>query len=175
MTKLFVLLLVCAPLVLPACSSRDGKSVANKAVEGKNNYHASGDSSKATKTPLADQIKEKKLNLSSSKTVGDVFDSYKYATKKEWLETITKSGIIYVDYICQLDAGSLSDAAKKDGIVQRSLYVKFSIRDNGEAYVALITVVDAFADRKTKTTNYQAEDVMLKIVKAIYDNKEIVF
>jgi hypothetical protein len=103
-----------------------------------------------------------------------VFDSYKYATTKEWRETITSNGIIYVDYVCQLDASSLSDAVKNDGVVQRSLYMKFSIRDNGEAYVALITVIDTLAGGKTKTTNYQGEEVMLKIVKAFYDNKEIV-
>jgi outer membrane lipoprotein-sorting protein len=49
MAKLFVLILVCAPLVLSACSAGDGKTVASKAVEGKKNYHASGDILKAKK------------------------------------------------------------------------------------------------------------------------------
>lgn len=173
MTKAIAILSLSLIFAITACSERGKATLDDSKVTGaKKNYHGET-TEKGTTTPLADDLKGKKLNLFLGKTVGEVLESYKYAEKKEWLEAQAKSGEYYIDYIFSLNTKLLTPTAQNDGVVQRWVDIKFAIRDNGEAYVALITIIDTKADGKTITTHYQSDESMLKIVKAIYDNKEI--
>jgi hypothetical protein len=124
-------------------------------------------------TPIADSLKKKTLELDSSRTVGDAFDSYKFATKKEWLETGTK-GATYVDYICWFSVNPLSVAALKEGLVKKGLNLKFVIHESGEAYIVIAKKIEVKSDGNTYFSPIEMDDAV-KYVKAIYDNKEIAF
>ena len=71
--------------------------------------------SAAPVTPGVAALKNNHLDVSSTKTIGDAFDAYKFAIKKEWRETPTQSGPYYIDYICWFDVSSVSSAALKEG------------------------------------------------------------
>jgi len=126
-----------------------------------------------TGTPLLMSLKGNHLKESPTKTIGEAFDSYKYATKKEWLETATPSAY-YVDYICQLEISPISLVAIKEGVVKRRLEVKFAVHEDGDTYIAMARRVEIKSDGMEHTTIIEPADIK-KIITAIYENREINF
>ena len=175
MLKIFIVLLLSTSVcVVAACSKGKDAEVAAKKASPTMSVH--GDMASSANavpgTPIADALKKKKLNAHPSKTIGEAFDSYTFASKKEWRETETKGGKFYIDYICWFDIGPLSAAALKEGVVKRGLEIKFVIHETGDAFIAMATRMDIKSDGKSYSTPIELADIE-KIVAAIYENREI--
>jgi len=125
-------------------------------------------------TPILHSLKDNHLEVSSTKTIGEAFDTYKYAIKKEWRETPTQIGPYYIDYICWFDISPVSSVALKEGVVKRGLEIKFAIHENGETYIAMASRIDIKSDGMSYTTPIDPPEIK-KIVTAIYENREITF
>lgn len=125
-------------------------------------------------SPMLESLKNNHLDASSTKTIGEAFDSYKFSIKKEWQETPSPKGPSYIDYICWLDISPVSSAALKEGVVRRALDIKFVIHEDGETYIAMASRIDIKSDGMLYTTPIDPLDIK-KIVKTIYENREITF
>lgn len=123
---------------------------------------------------MIDGLKKGKLPFDDKRTIGEVFDGYPHARKKEWRGGIGKDGAYYIDYICTFDPGVLSEESIRKGIVKRWLTVKFATREGGETYVSLVTRTDLRRDGTLETIPYYPED-RERIVRSIYEKKEIIF
>jgi len=119
-------------------------------------------------------LKKNHLDISSTKTIGDAFDSYKYAIKSEWRETPTNGGSYYIDYICWFHVSPVSYASLKEGIVKRGLEIKFVVHEDGETFIAMGSRIDIKSDGMLYTTPLEAPELK-KNVTAIYENREITF
>jgi hypothetical protein len=121
-----------------------------------------------------DALKKNHLEVSATKTIGEAFDSYKYAISKEWRETASGNGPHYIDYTCWFQIGTVSPTALKEGVVKRGLEIKFVVRGDGETYIAMASRIDIKSDGMRY--NYIIDPPQIKnIVTAIYENKEISF
>lgn len=126
---------------------------------------------------VVESLKKNHLDVSSTRTIGEAFDSYTHATKKEWRETfspIGESGQYYIDFICWLPVSPFSAVALKEGVVQRKLEIKIVIRPDGETYIALARFFDFKSDGMLYVSFVDPAGIR-KIVTAIYENREIVF
>jgi len=130
--------------------------------------------SAVTVTPGVAALKNNHLDVSSKKTIGEAFDAYKYAIKKEWRETATKNGPHYIDYICWFNVGPVSYSALKEGIVKQGLEIKFVIHEDGVTYIAMASRIDIKSDGMLYTTPLEPPEIR-KTVTAIYENREITF
>lgn len=169
-------------LSFSACTKvNEGKSLSQagskaKLRDAKKPFHGDMETS-ASAIPLSIEIqslKKNHLELSSTKTIGEAFDAYKYATKKEWREAAAKDGPYYIDFICWLDFSPVSTAALREGIVKRGLDIKFVVREDGETYIGMVSRTDVKSDGMVYTTIIDPPDIK-KIVTAIYENREIPF
>jgi len=124
--------------------------------------------------PILQSLKNNHLEVSSTKTIGEAFDTYKYAMKKEWRETPTKSGPYYIDYICWFNISPVSVAALKEGVVRRGMEIKFAVHEDGETYIAMASRIDIKSDGMRYTTPVDPPEIK-KFVTAIYQNQEITF
>jgi hypothetical protein len=131
-------------------------------------------SSAAPESPVLKSLKENHLEVSQTKTIGDAFDAYKYAIKKEWRETPTNDGPYYIDYIGWFSVSPFSAAALRDGVVKRALNLKFVIQKDGDAYISMASRVDVKTDGMIHTSVIEPTEIK-KIVTAIYENREITF
>lgn len=127
-----------------------------------------------SKTPMADSLKKTKLNGYQGKTVGEAFDAYSKAVAREWQEVDGLGNVYYVDYICWFDEKSVLPEHRKQTIVKRGIDLKFAVRDDGEAYIAMATKLFMKADGKIQSEFFKVEEVP-NIVKAIYENKNVEF
>jgi len=115
------------------------------------------------------------LEYSSTRTIGEVFDSYKFAVKKEWLDTTATAGPYYIDYFCWFDnINPVSYAALKDGVMKRGLNIKFVVQESGETYIGMASRIDVKSDGMLYNVPIEPSEIK-KIVKAIYENREIIF
>ncbi|HIJ96086.1 MAG TPA: hypothetical protein HPP94_10220 [Desulfuromonadales bacterium] len=121
-----------------------------------------------------DALKKNHLELSSTKTIGEVFDSYTHAITKEWRETSSENGPHYIDYICWFNISPVSSVAIRDGVVKRGLEIKFVVRGDGETYIAMISRIDIKSDGMRSVSVIDPPEIK-KIVTAIYENREITF
>jgi len=131
-------------------------------------------SSRALASPMLESLKNNHLDVSSTKTIGQAFDNYKYAIKKEWRESPAQSGPSYIDYICWFDISPVSSAALNQGVVKRGLDIKFVIHEDGETYIAMASRIDIKSDGMLHTTPIEPPEIK-KIVTAIYEGREITF
>jgi hypothetical protein len=170
-------------LSLAACSNVSEEKTPSKVSQKvklrdreKPKFHGDMDTSasKAPSTPVVKLLKDNHLDVSATKTIGEAFDNYKFAAKKEWRETAPPNGPYYIDYICWLDMSPFSSVALKEGVVRRRLEIKFLIHKDGVTYIAMASLVDVKTDGMIYTTVIEPPDIK-KIVTAIYDNREIVF
>lgn len=167
---------------LAACSktnennvSVDSKTKLRNANSLKKPFHGEmGPTSKVPVSLVLQSLKKNHLQVSANKTIGDAFDNYTHATKKEWRETVAENGSYFVDYICWLDISPVSLVALKEGVVKRAVDIKFAIRSNGETYIGMASRIDIKSDGQIYTTAIEPADIP-KIVAAIYDNREIPF
>ncbi len=126
------------------------------------------------RSTLLDALKKNRLEVASTKNIGEAFDGYKYAITKEWRETPTENGTCYIDYICWFQISPDSSAALKEGVVKRGLEIKFSIRKDGDTYIAMARRLDVKSDGKLYATPLLPPEIR-KAVTAIYENREITF
>jgi hypothetical protein len=172
-------------LSFAACSvGNDGKSPTAATVKSKfrNNakktFHTEMNTtdSPAAASPVLLSLKDNHLPVSSSRTIGEAFDSYKHATEKQWRETARASGQFpyYIDYICWFPVSAVSSVALKEGIVKRGLDIKFAIQEDGETYITMASRTQVKSDGMLHTSIIEPDDIK-KIVTAIYENKEIAF
>jgi len=135
-------------------------------------YHT--DSSSSSVSPVLEFLKNNHLEVSSTKTIGEAFDGYTYASKKEWRETQVPNGPFYIDYICWPEVSSTSLTAIKQGLVKRKLEIKFVIHKDGNIYIAMARRIDF----KSDGMEYEVviEPAVIKtLVRTIYENREIAF
>lgn len=125
-------------------------------------------------TPVLDALKDNKLEANSTKTIGQAFDSYTFVKKKEWRETPAQNGVYYIDYIGWLDVSPISSAALREGVVKRTLEIKFAIHEDGYTYIAMARRIEIKSDGMEHVTIIDPADLS-KIVAAIYENREITF
>ena len=170
-------------LSIMACSgSNEEKSPAKATTKAKfrnsekkmfHGYMKTTDSPESV-SPILLALKNNHLEVSSTQTIGEAFDKYKYAIKKEWRETPTKSGPYYIDYICWFDISPLSSVVLKESVIKRGLEIKFAVHESGETYIAMASRVDVKSDGMRYTTPLDPPQIK-KFVTAIYENQEITF
>jgi len=131
-------------------------------------------SSAVSGSPILQSLKRNHLEVSSVKTIGEAFDAYKYAIKKEWRETPTQKGPYYIDYTCWFDISPVSAVALREGVVKRGMEIKFAVLDNGETYIAMVSRIEIKSDGMRYATPIDPPEIK-KIVTAIYENREISF
>lgn len=170
---------------LGACSSgTEEKSVPTAASKAKfrntnklnKPFHGDMETSPSTMPDslILQALKNNHLEASSTKTIGEAFDAYKYAIKKEWRETGTKGGPYYIDYICWFNISPMSAAALREGVVKRGMEIKFVIHEDGETYVSMVSRIDIKTDGLLHSTPLDPSEIKGKVM-AIYENREITF
>ena len=113
-------------------------------------------------------VKDQKLPLSSTKTIGTVFGEYKFFSSREWKESLNANGKVYVDFRGLFDGS----ASGQNGVSRQGVEVKFVVNKNGDLYIAMVSRIDVVADGTMKL--YPLGDAA-RIVDLIYANKEIGF
>lgn len=91
---------------------------------------------------LAKVIKNVKLPNYPSKTFGEAVDSYRYFSKKEWKETPSSNGKVYIDFTGWFNKGwfdTSSASAKGVGI-------KFLVKSDGSYAVVMVSKVEVKTD-----------------------------
>jgi|SRR6185369_8378103 len=115
-------------------------------------------------------IKRKVFDVNKSKPVGKAIDDYSFFIKREWQETDAKNGTIYVDFVGELDPKELAPGLKKDGVIARSVNIKFVVKSDGSYFVGMITLSDTTTDGKIYPVQLTNVD---RVMKAIYANTEL--
>lgn len=123
--------------------------------------------------PIIAALKQAKLSFDDKRTIGEVFDSYRHASKKEWHGTISNNSA-FIDFICRVDVNPLASVNLKEEIAVRVLDVKFAIHEGRDAYVTMVSRTDQKRDGSLSTVHYESADRQ-KIIKAIYAGQEIPF
>jgi hypothetical protein len=100
--------------------------------------------------------------------IGEALEKYKYFNKKEWRETHTPNGKIYVDFIGYFPSRWFDFRAIKEKIAARGIEIKFLIYPDGQYGIAMMSKVEI--DSAGKMKKYPLEEVK-SIMDAIYENK----
>lgn len=116
-------------------------------------------------------LKENRLAEHSQRSIGDAFDSYQYFDKKEWRETRSEGGKVYIDFSGLKPVGSVFGKTDEN-LAARGIGVKFVIYLNGSFNVAMISKLEVMKDGKINATPLENKK---QILDAIYANKEITF
>jgi hypothetical protein len=114
-------------------------------------------------------VRKTGFGINKSQPVGKALDDYRYFTKRAWQETDAKNGTIYVDFIGELDPKALAGDLKKEGVVARSVNVKFVVKTNGDCFVGMITLYDTTSAGKGYPLVVSNVD---GVMNAIYANTE---
>ncbi len=165
----WVVVMGAALLLVGACSKNDSKVVG---VHGANPHGQQDNATDSPELGFADVIKSKKLADYSTSSIGDAFGTYRFFDKREWRETKSSDGKVYVDFWGWFNAAVLDDASTKNGIVARGVEVKFVIYPDGAFNLAMISKIEARTDDKVYV--YPLADKK-RIMDAIYTNKELAF
>lgn len=138
MGKLLLISVLCMSFaVLNGCQER--KEPLNKNVHGASIPDVESGTKAAT---LVDVIKNTVFNENKSKSVGKAFDEYQFFTRREWKETRSQNLTVYVDFIGLLDAKVIDARAKKEGVDDMAVNVKFVVKPDGSCFVGMITLYD---------------------------------
>jgi len=156
-------------LLAGACDRGDGKRAL---VNGTNPHGQQDKTADSIEFVFADVIKSKKLADYSTSTIGAAFGTYRYFDKREWKETKSSDGKVYVDFWGWFNTGKLDAASIKNGIVARGIEAKFVIYPDGKFNLAMISKIEARADGQKYA--YPLADKKC-ILDAIYANKVIAF
>lgn len=116
-------------------------------------------------------VARQKLPPSDAKTIGEVFEEYRYFSSREWKETPNATGRVYVDFKGLFEREPITKSIK-DGVVRQGLEVKFVVEPTGNFYIAMVSRIDIKADGKMYLS--PLEDGK-KLVEMMYANKEIHF
>lgn len=105
------------------------------------------------------------------KKIGAVFEGYRYFTSRDWKETRSSSGKVYVDFTGLFEEQPSLAGGK--GVVKNGVQIKFVIdMKSGNFYAAMASKVDVKADGSM--AYYPLED-MKKVISLIYANERITF
>jgi hypothetical protein len=126
-----IIMVICLPLT--AVSIEGNKNL---------NYHGSGVPEKPVKPAtgeagLAKAIRNMKLLNYQAKTFGEAVDSYRYFSKKEWKETSSSNGKVYLDFTGWLKS-SLFDISK---VSARGVGIKFLVNPDGSYAVVMVSKI----------------------------------
>jgi hypothetical protein len=94
-------------------------------------------------------VKKAVFDVNKSKPVGKAIEDYRYFTKREWQETGAKNGTTYVDFFGSLDPKEIDASVNKDGVVARSVNIKFVVKQDGTCFVGMVTMYDTRNDGNT--------------------------
>ena len=175
MRRIFLLYLMLAVSTGVAGCARSGGEGSGKPTgdsAGKSSSAPGSSARQKATSGIAEALKGKKLANYGSTTIGAAFDGYKYFTGKEWRETNSPNGKIYIDFIGWLDTKSLDAAAVKRGVSAMALDVKFVIEPDGSFFVAMVSRIEMKSDGKSY--DYPIEN-SVNVLNDIYANKEISF
>jgi hypothetical protein len=117
---------------------------------------------------LAKAIKGVKLPHYPSKTFGEAADSYRYFSKKEWKETRSTNGKVYVDFTGWLKHTSpdFSDVS------MRGVGIKFLVNPDGSYAVVMVSKVELKTDGKIYS---DPQPDISGVLSKLYKNVEIKF
>ena len=121
---------------------------------------------------LAGVMKNAKLFNYPAMTIGEAIDGYKYFTKREWKETRSTRGKIYVDFTGWLKKGLFDFSSIKKGISSRAVGIKFLVNPDGSYGAVMASKVEIKSDGMMNSVPIDDLDGILK---KIYANKEIRF
>ena len=131
----------------------------------------SGQQNSAMNSGIIDFIKLQKLVKFPSTTIGQAFEAYRYASRKEWSVTPQPDRHIAVDFVAWFDPSTLSDSERKDGIVGKGLSVTFMINQDNSFYVSAVSKIATRKDGKVDRS--QMTDIA-DILSKIYANERVV-
>jgi hypothetical protein len=117
---------------------------------------------------LAKALKNAKLANYRSKTIGEAVDGYRYFTKREWKETRTSSGKMYVDFTGWFNKSNFDTSS----VVQRGVGIKFMVRPDGNYAVVMVSKVEIRTDGVVHSDPLPESSPILN---KIYGNTEIKF
>ena len=115
-------------------------------------------------------LKEQKLANYPKITIGKAFDDYEHFRKREWKETPSTNGKVFVDFTGWFENLSFSIADIKNGIRKRGVEVKFAIYPGGEYAVVMISKVVMNSDGAISRSPLDDKKMVLD---AIFANKPI--
>jgi hypothetical protein len=155
-----VILVICLPLNAVSKEEKRGFQFHGSGVPEKPVNPASGDSG------LAKAIKNVKLSNYQSKTFGEAVDSYRYFSKKEWKETYSTNGKVYVDFTGWLKNSPFDTSA----VSARGIGIKFLVKADGSYAVVMVSKVEIKTDG-----NFYSEPLpdISAILNKLYGNIEI--
>jgi len=154
------------PGVIPAEKMKGGLQVHGSGKPELEGSAATGDSG------LAKVIKNAQMPNYPSVTFGKAIDDYRYFTKREWSETRSTNGKIYVDFTGWLKIHFFDFGAIKSGTSARAVGIKFLVKPDGSYGIVMVSRVELKTDGVVysyPTNNLQ------ETLKMIYENKEINF
>jgi hypothetical protein len=131
-------MLVCFPLSAVSKEPMRGLQFHSVGVPEKPVDPATGESG------LAKVIKNVKLPGHPSKTFGEAVDTYRYFSKKEWKETPSSNGKVYVDFTGWLKKSSL-DLSE---ISIQGVGIKFLVKSDGNYAVVMVSKIEIKTDGK---------------------------
>lgn len=163
MIKMFLLvtiMVICLPLTALAKEEKRGFQFHGNGIPEKQVDPASGESG------LAKVIKNVKLPNFQSKTFGEAVDSYRYFTKKEWKETYSSNGKVYVDFTGWLKSSPFDHSS----VSAQGVGIKFLVKSDGNYAVVMVSKIEL------KTDGYVYSDPLpdiSSVLKKLYGNIEI--
>lgn len=121
---------------------------------------------------LAKVLKAAKLPHFQSKTFGEAIDGYRFFSKKEWKETASTRGKIYVDFTGWFKKPSFDFSSIKKGISAQGVGIKFLVTPDGAYGVVMVSQVELKTDGNIYSTPMPDISAVLK---KLYGNEEIKF
>ncbi|WP_088536437.1 hypothetical protein [Geobacter sp. DSM 9736] len=164
MTKIVVMfILVFAALQVGACSRNESETLTNK--KGTPAFHGVNDTSAGSSQGFVAIIKGATLADYRTATIGKATDDYRYFTRREWSETRSENGKVYVDFSGWFDGKRVINGLAADGVE-----VKFVIEPTGEFYVAMVSGLQGNAG--AGITRHPLAQIK-PVLESIYSNKPI--
>lgn len=102
--------------------------------------------------------------------IGEAFEKYSYFKQKRWYETRAATGNFYVDFCGSAPAGWFDFKARRSGISEKGVVVKFVIYPSGE--YGIVMASRTVLTKDGKTTAYPLSNIK-GVVDAIYNNKKL--
>lgn len=173
MRNIFVFAVLGCSICVAACTEKKADSIDIVDTKKAAMKVHGGDGIKSTDTAgFVGVVRKQTLRAYPEMTIGKAFDRYSYLTRKEWKETQSAKGTIYIDYAGWFQGNQFSVDAIRKGISMQGVEVKFIIKPDGEFSVGMASRLEAATDGTVNA--YPLSDVKV-ILDSIYSNKEISF
>ena len=166
MGRLLLILVLCMLFaVLSGCQER--KEPPKNSAHGANSPAVKAD---MKAYDMVDVVKNSVSDKKKTKSVGKAFDEYPFFTKREWKKTTAQNQTVYVDFVGLLDTKVIDARAKKEGVVDMAVDIKFVVKPDGTNFVGMITFYDTKTGGKTYPVPLPA---VAGVMNAIYANAEL--